>query len=392
MNEVLDFFTWRSESMFDDWTPQSSQLLAAALSGRDWEELLVENLINSPAFASDIVEARRRAPRELERRRIPAAPQVTRGRLRGRPLLRRSLIERVRRQDSTVWVVDRRPHVFQTDHNAALVGFLQYICTRAEKAVEQSPFSARVTTDLEALLKTYPLRGVRGDPQWASQELPPTLLAKSPVYRIIWRWAQYIRRSRDSRDASALRIALTGWLRDLNEDRLFELFAFSRIVIALHGSRSWSSFRFQRSPANVVASDTGLSTMVILDRTPLVSGHYAWLLSRYSGIDGRGRRPDIQLVTSVGDERRTTFVEVKNTEPNTQYGRDSVVKVLGYLKDYDDLWPPEAPPYPHAMLLYPSGLFALSPIESRSTDEVILSTAQTLDNDIVCVIDRHARV
>jgi hypothetical protein len=84
-------------------------------------------------------------------------------------------------------------------------------------------------------------------------------------------------------------------------------------------------------------------------------------------------------------------VEVKATSPNTQYGRDSVVKVFGYLKDFAELWAEEVEcQYPRAVLLYASGVFPLiNRTEWVAADEVVLSDADSFGLDIEAILARH---
>jgi hypothetical protein len=244
-------------------------------------------------------------------------------------------------------------------------------------------------SSLDKLLRSWPLRDISPSVDWTAHNIPPLLLAKVPTYRLIWRWALALRHSRATRDAAALReTLLNGWLFDEDEDRLFELFAFSRVIVALYEARAWSSLRLDRSPTGVVAQAADLSVTVLLDQSPSTKGSYEWLLSRYKGIDGRGRRPDIQIITRSGDDSGVTFIEVKNTDPHSRYGRDSVVKVLGYLKDYELLWRSSSV-RPRALLLYPHGLEPLFRLEARADDEVLLSTASTLDADVRMVLKKH---
>jgi hypothetical protein len=383
--EVLDFLTVRCQGLFSHFEAQSLPRLAATLARRDWESLVIRNVLVSPRFARELHHASLLVNRELRRRRQTGRTVIARGRLRGAILPRRTLTERVRRQDSTLWVTDPRRHVFQTPENAAIVGFLQHLRVtglRHAGATELPGIAA-----IDNLLRMRPFHDVVPDPAWASVRFGPDLL-KSPLYNCLWQWICNVRDSRRGRDSTQLQAHIEGWLREEDEDRLFELYALSRVVTRLHG-RGWATFEVSLSRREVLASREDLVVTLLIDQSPAIQGSYAWVLSRYKGIDGRGRRPDLQLISSSSVATRTSFIEVKNTEPNEAYGRDSVVKVLGYLKDYAAIWADEPVTYPRAALLYPGGLTIRPSATSRETDEVLLTSAQFFDADVDLLLDAH---
>jgi hypothetical protein len=390
-SEVLDFLTVRTRAIFADITPQSAPKLAALLLKTDWEAILVGNLLSSPAFVYDIEEITWRAPRELRRTQTSNRSRITHGLVRGRVQSRRTLIERIRRQDPTLWVIDPRQHVFQTASNGALVGFLDHILRVAPHLTGSSGRGLPVSRGIAAvdrLIRTWPLNEVQPDPAWASVPLPPDLL-KVPTYALAWRWATRLSRARHRRDTEDLRPALAGWLAEETDERLFELYALSRSVAVLHDCSVWEGMTISLSDLSVIAWGAEAHTTILIDQTPRHAGQYNWLLSRYDGIDGRGRRPDLQLITNTSSVTRTTFVEAKETYPNGTYGRDSLVKVLGYLKDYQQLWAGEPVTYPRAVLLYSEALRPKIPLADRLHDEVLLSSPATFDDDLAGVLGAH---
>ena len=304
---------------------------------------------------------------------------------------RRTLLERIRRQDPTLWVVDPRRHIFQTRPNGALTGFLDHIRRIGSRleglGVRRFPVS-RGLSAVERLLRTWPINEVNPEVAWPSIPLTTDLM-KVPTYALIFRWARALSSARRRRAAGDLRSILAGWLAEETSDRLFELYALSRSLTALHNSRDWESMVVSPSDMSFVAKGDGVQVTILVDQSPHYLGRYNWLLSRYEGIDGRGRRPDIQLVTRTQAETRTTFIEAKETDPNDRYGRDSVVKVLGYLKDYEDVWSGEAVTYPRAVLLYSHSLRPRVPLGERIQDEVMLSSPATFDDDLAAILNAH---
>lgn len=400
-DEVLDFLAWRANALFTDWTPRSMPALAGYLSGQDWETLVIANMLASPRFQADIGELIRLAPREMEQLHSEFV-RVSRGRLRGRVLASRTIVERVRQADPTVWVTSKSEKVWQTEPNRLIAGFLAHLMRSAPTVFEHTadmattPMAAGVRA-VERALRTEPLRRVDPDPSWSSRDVAVSLASKSRFYGLASKWMRSFRDARRIRDAETLRqTVLGGWLRAENDDRLFEVYALSRVITLLHGSDSWDKFRLHAGTRTTgeIAVEAVAGPLVVnvrFDRKPPVVGQYSWLLSRYRDVEGRGRRPDLQVATHGKSGTCTTLIEVKATAPNSQYGRDSVVKIFGYLKDFTELWESEDTcQYPRGMLLYPKGVESLVDRATRvESDEVLLSDTDVFDLDLVAVLERH---
>jgi hypothetical protein len=201
-----------------------------------------------------------------------------------------------------------------------------------------------------------------------------------------------------SRDAGAIRdTVMKGWLRSVDDERILELFALSQAIRVLHSSRQWDQFDLDFGKGGslgsliVSARNSTIASTIRFDVSPDEPGNYKWVINRYSGIDGRGRRPDLIISTTVGNARRTTFIEVKATKPNSQYGRDSIVKVLGYLKDYETVWKLESEiAYPRCLLLYADNVYPNTSREFRfQEDELVLSDANSFQADLSELFGRH---
>ncbi len=388
----------KGRGRFTNWTPASLSDLTRELSGSDWDAILAAQMLSSPAFGADLRRARFLAPREMERS-IDHVPQPLRGRLRGKPDMRATLRLRRRRADDTLWLVDKPLRRWQTADNAALSGWLTFLreaATIGRGRQGDGPSTQMKENDrlVALLLKTEPMRHVIPDPHWSAHEMSPRLRAQSAFYRLLWGHARAWRASASARDPQAVRDALRGgWLASEDDDEMFELYALSRLVEVLFRLGPWDTFTI--TPAllggdpllRAVRDDVEIA--VRFDRAPQAAGAYRWIFRRYDGVDAAARRPDILISVSTGGITRHAIVEVKATSPATAYGRDSLYKVLGYLKDYATLWPAdERVSHPSGVLVYATGVSTSTPLSARLSDEVLLSTHASLEQDLRRVVLR----
>lgn len=396
---MLEFLTVRGRVLFSAWDSGTTRSLTTALSGADWEAVLGAQLLANHEVAADLRRAYHLAPREMEQNREEVG-KVSRGRLGGQVDARGTLRLRRRRQDETLWLVRRAVRRWQTDDNAAIAGFLAHLLTVSADAGrrERGGWRAQVAHLhglIERLLRAEPLRHVSPSSQWLSHEIPPPLLSRSPFYRTIWSYAQAWRESVWSKDPGAIRERLGGWLLAESDDQLFELFVLSRAVEVIHRLGPWDEFSVHPSVTNseiVVTAKLGeVEITVRYDRSPRVDGAYRWLFRSYENLDATTRRPDLQLtVSGVGPHPRTCLVEVKATTPDSPYGRESVYKVLGYLKDYEALWSHEdRSDYSRGVVVFASGVTPLVSREDRvGVHEVLLSSHSLIEEDLAALILR----
>ena len=253
---------------------------------------------------------------------------------------------------------------------------------------------------VERLLRAEPLRHVAPNPRWAEHEVAPSLLSRSPFYRTLWSYARAWREAAWTRDARAIRAQIgNGWLVAEDDDQLFELFVLSRLVEVVYRMGPWEEFSIRpstvKSEAILEAKQEDTTITIRYDRAPRVKGAYSWLFSRYQELDVAMRRPDLQLtVASQGSTPRTCLIEVKATTPDSQYGRDSVYKVLGYLKDYEALWEHEsAIRYPRAVVVFATNVTPKVGRAERVTgDEVLISSHSLIGDDLAALVPRLASV
>ena len=394
--DVLDLLTVRGAVRFSEWTPRTIPAITRSLSGEDWQAVIAAQTLASDALSKDLGRASSLAARELEQGRERVV-RSTRGRLHGKPDHRATRRIRIARQDDTLWVTRNHVKRWQTDDNAALVGWLTYLRTVASnlrgKQRQSQGWRSRVAVtevEIERLLRTEPLRHVTGNPLWAGYDIPDHVLSRSQFYRDIWKYARAWRTASYTKSPAAIRKVLQGgWLAAENDDQLYELYVMSRLVEVLHRLGPWDSFVLRPSvvEASVIleAVQSDGSVTARFDRTPPAASAYAWLFKRYEGIDPRARRPDIHLsVSPSGKPARETIVEVKATAPSTGYGRDSIYKLLGYLADYAALWSHETTvTYPRGLLVFATGATSSVGRTVRlSNDEVVLTNHALLMDDL----------
>jgi hypothetical protein len=313
----------------------------------------------------------------------------------GVPAVRETVVGRVRRGDDSMWIVRDRRRDWQTDANVAIAGFLFFLYGASKRAgAGLSAHLRQSVVLLEKILSTEPMRHVLPGLNWANTQFPATLTAKSKLYRNMWRYIREFRRARRSRIPVVLRgVLLGGWLRSENDDRLLELFGFSKVIEALHSLDRWRSFRFdgvsKGAELRVVCESATIRAEVLLDQSVRrVAAHYDYLISQYAAFHGKRLRPDIQIYVTFSSTELALLVDAKATTPDSQYGRDSLVKVLGYLKNYEDMWD-RTKAYPRAIILFPDLVDATKPLSVRvEEDEVIVSDPPHFRDDFLAVVEQ----
>jgi hypothetical protein len=179
-----------------------------------------------------------------------------------------------------------------------------------------------------------------------------------------------------------------------DDDQLYELYVLGRVVEIVHSLGPWDEFHVTApvfgSTTVIEAAVADRAIAVTFDRAPRTMGIYQRLLARYEGLSGATRRPDLQITATTPTGSYTTFVEVKATDPTTTYGRDSIYKVLGYLKDYSGLWQDELLiRYPRIVLTFATGVKSEVPLSDRvAADEVLLTSHADVDRDLRALIVR----
>lgn len=388
--EILDFLANRNSASFTQGDFDGAPDIALMLSRRNWDQILSENVLGSPAFHENVSRLQELAPREILQDRTHRLHTGI-GKIRGRILASATMKQRLLRRNPVLWVSKESSKIWQTPANAAVAGFFHSLLRNAKTASASQAAAVHNGMSLVShLVRSEPLRHVDPDMNWRAFAFPAHLSTKSEFYRTCSTWMRHYRAASKTRDANELRtVLLGGWLVSEKDERLLELFALSVTLKALRKLMDWESFELTATSrvdgsTQILASSVGVSVRVDFDKSPTVRGKYRWILARYANVDGRGRRPDLQITVSNDDQVLTTLVEVKATAPNSPYGRDSVVKVMGYLHDFSDLWARESKPsYTRAILLFKERVGALveNSVRVRS-DEILLTDPHSYESDV----------
>jgi hypothetical protein len=397
---TLEFFTIRAPQIADAWSPRVARELSSALSGADWELIVGLNALNAPRTTRLLRKLPRLIQRELvgdwSRREV-----TTTGRIRGSIDLRETAVARARIGSPTVVVYRQLERMWNTDENRALAGFLVHAERTARSTLHtlrtRAALQDTVASNLRQLrtgLATPPMRFVDPDRGWAVHARRPVTRRRSTLYASLRNIARGWAESRDAASGEPLRRVLDGgWLAPATDDALFETYVASVAVDALYAAREWDSFRV--SPlgirSRIADARAGkISATLSFDASPgralgrTVPGDYRWIFETYDGLDLAARRPDMTLHVR-GSREVTLLLEAKATDANSQYGRDSIYKCLGYLKDFHELWKDQEP---RVILIFASGVESVHPLDTRLGRDLLLTSDASLRDDLDFVIPR----
>jgi hypothetical protein len=293
--------------------------------------------------------------------------------------------------------VDQAIKEFDTAANRLLSHYIHEIwdalagiktSTRGRIAVRSETI---IKTAQEALRTAY-LRQARSVTSISSSMLRTAERSKARIY---WRAAelwQEFERTRDARDVGLLRDILSvGWLAPLSEDDPFEIYVLVQVLRVVEnmlcaGNPDRAQYRVMAIGDGAIGTFDGDEWVgkVYFDSAPhntfssifkIADYKYKNILARYSSVMS-ARRPDICVMLSRKSDEFTLplIVEVKNTPLDTQYGRDSVYKMLGYLSDFEVLWSGDrSVSRPKAALVLREGVIADDYAESLKEELLLMS-------------------
>ena len=180
-----------------------------------------------------------------------------------------------------------------------------------------------------------------------------------------------------------------GFLAPRTPDELFELFVLIQTlksmetVLSAHGPLR-VTYGLVRSGGHAIAlmEAADFSVEVWFDHSPgeafsaffdEAQYRYKEVLDCYEGLSGTARRPDILVSVVRNNVAKPIFVliEAKCTAATSEYGRESLYKVLAYTKDFEDLW--ESSQTPKAILAFPAGVEPTDPDAWLRNDVAIVS-------------------
>jgi hypothetical protein len=302
--------------------------------------------------------------------------------------MRATLRKRVRSRDDTLWVSKRAEKRWQSELNGAVVGFFDFLLKSTSRfTVATTQAEYETLAEIRKLISSEPLRHVSPDPNWRSVTFDPRILAKSTFYRTLSHYMNAARWSLRTRETTALRNELRGWLRSEDDDRLFELFVLTVAIRVLRGLIDWNSFEINIDApfGYVTAVADGVTCEIRFDRA-LQGGadSYSKIVRQYAQISGNQRRPDVHF-NIKGAVERILLLEAKNTFASTQYARDSVFKALGYLANYRERWA-NTDTLPKIILALSSTVGARSQVEERLNEDIIVADPSSLSAELEIVL------
>jgi hypothetical protein len=156
-------------------------------------------------------------------------------------------------------------------------------------------------------------------------------------------------------------LAQDQWLDPANDDDLFELYVLVKVLVELEEGlgfdvvRHYGLIRKDRDAVAEVEDRDGRRIVVYADQgmqALVKDSEYVAVLREYEEFrDASHRRPDLVLRLRDGAIDRIILLEMKRSD-DTRYLRNGLYKVLGYLRDFKELWAGH-PGKPKAILIVP---------------------------------------
>lgn len=182
---------------------------------------------------------------------------------------------------------------------------------------------------------------------------------------------------------SILQLLQQNWLKPINEDDIFELYTLVLLldVIAVElgfgAPLRYGLIRRNRKGIAHFHRADGVTADVYFDQSPMevfrMRSEYTTVLKDYDGIRGAEHRPDIIVRFRISDiDERRLLIESKRTD-DSKYKRDSVYKVLAYLRDFIELWRGMSTQSPKAILVFPQGVRLKTGTTEAGRDLVFIS-------------------
>jgi hypothetical protein len=182
-----------------------------------------------------------------------------------------------------------------------------------------------------------------------------------------------------------------GWLSPVSSDDLFELYVLILVMQALETEMGFGApisygliQRGRSAVATFFDSARNMTAELYFDQVPSgifkTASEYLKIVGAHKGVTAQERRPDILVKFTTPYGERRVLIEVKETE-DYAYMRDSIYKVLAYLRDFASLWEGLVHQKPKAILVFPVGIKPDGPI----SDVALVSADRT--TDIVFALD-----
>ncbi|MFY7835798.1 MAG: hypothetical protein ACOVQ0_05905 [Novosphingobium sp.] len=218
----------------------------------------------------------------------------------------------------------------------------------------------------QALSNTY-LLGVELEHRIGARMLATALRHRDPRYSRLAHLARdFDQAVIRGKWAQLMELLRKGWLAPVSSDDLFELYTLILVMQAVEHDLGFGeplSYGLIQRGRSAVATyrhpDSAVKAEIFFDQVPSgifgTSSEYLQIVGAHNGVTGQERRPDIMVRFIIGTVERRVLVEVKETE-DPAYIRDSVYKVLGYMRDFAGIWAGLADQFPKALLVFPTGV------------------------------------
>lgn len=169
------------------------------------------------------------------------------------------------------------------------------------------------------------------------------------------------------------------WLEPVCDDDLFELYTLVLVLDILSKEcgfeppEEYGLIRRNRGAVAKFRRDSA-TVEVFYDQSPVtfaeIKSEYTSVFGDYLDLRASARRPDITARFDLGDGvEQYLLIEVKRSD-DEGYGRDSAYKVLGYLRDFSELWDGKVPQFPKGVLVFPQQI-ALKRDADESNRELV---------------------
>lgn len=416
-SEIKRYFFARLDSLWKDLPGNENEILdflqALTLSSDDIEWLaLLYHLQRTEGAQQFLVEELPEKLSSLTRDR--ESRQLRDRKPRGRILWERTTIERKYRRNHQLFVLDYPSKTPNTPENMLIKLYIEEVAKKARlyrgRATNDVKLLSEVLASCEEMLFSTYIKDVTTTAEATARMLARASRNRRKIYaRLYELWVEY-ERVVLQRDLEALKQMLAiGWLAPLvgkNTDQLFELFVLvsvinsveefvfsrssltkkssyglvrrdgSRLVAVIEGDNWIGEVGFNRSPENVFDADEAGSI-------------YRTLINLYKGLSGTSRRPDVAVRIKCrgnSDEIRL-IIEAKNTDPESNYGSDSVYKALGYLKDFQSIWQ-RTDHKPKIVLAFPYGIFPQDAMNEEWLNQDIAIISGDISTWFLKILDR----
>ena len=272
----------------------------------------------------------------------------------------RTILRRQSTSNAAAFVTRRLDTSYNSSENRVLSAYLGAVTRAIDEHQTRGgvlpPTTVEYASWAVAAKKSVYLRDISGAPL-RDYELRRARRHRFSIYREAERLLIEIESLKDEKRLKEL--MMEGWLLPKSDDALFETLILVRTLKVLFKEISTGDAKCAKLwplalGRQEMAAFSGPGTMakVYYDRSPhTIASHFklasykqSQMLRWYDGMESAIRRPDILIeIHREGKSPRWLLVEAKNTSGDSQYARDSIYKVIGYLSDFADLWPTDAP-------------------------------------------------